>query len=179
MNDDDEVLKRNYINDSNEVNGEASFFVGTEVERTAQYEQQTLFVVGVQEPSEIMQWAEKVDARHIYLGANKSFHMVDEWEHIVDELLSEGYWVTLDYPVRFHNFIMRSMGNHMRSSRFIPMISVELPNIEIYNYNTTIKLDDLDIDHSNPGVWCHQLHDLMTRETFTDWDNYVDDEVLK
>ncbi len=173
------ILKRNYINDANEANGDAVYFFGTEVEHTAQHDQPTLFVVGAQDPGEIVQYANKVDAHHIYLGANKSFHMVDDWEHIVDELLTAGFWVTLDYPVRCHNFIMRLMGNHMRNSRFIPMISVELPNIEIYNYNTTIKLDDLDIDHSNPGVWCHQLHDLMTRDTFTDWDNYTDDEVLK
>ena len=175
----DEVLKRNYANEDGDTNGDAKYFYGEEVEQTAQYGQPTLFVVGTQDPGEIINWANRLGARHIYLGANKSFHMVDEWEHIVDELLTAGLWVTLDYPVRFHNFIMRSMGNHMRSSRFIPMISVELPNIEIYNYNTTIKLDDLDIDHSNPGVWCHQLHDLMTRDTFTDWDNYDGDEVVE
>lgn len=174
-----DVLKRNYNNDDNEANGDARFFYGLEVEQTAQRDQPTLFVVGTQDPGDIMKHAELAEVRHIYLGANKSFHMVDEWEPIVDQLLTAGYWVTLDYPVRFHNFIMRSMGNHMRSSRFIPMISVELPNIEIYNYNTTIKLDDLDIDHSNPGVWCHQLHDLMTRDTFTDWDNYDGDEVVE
>ena len=174
-----DVLKRNYANEDGDVNEDARFFYGEEVEQTAQHGEATLFVVGTQDPGEIVGWAERLSVRHIYLGANKSFHMVDEWETIVDELLTAGYWVTLDYPVRFHNFIMRCMGNHMRSSRFIPMISVELPNIEIYNYNTTIKLDDLDIDHSNPGVWCHQLHDLMTRDTFTDWDNYDGDEVVE
>lgn len=153
-----------------------NYFVGIEVEQTPMYGEETLFVVGVQPPSDIIFEARKLDVKHIYLGANKSFNMTDEWEHIVDELLSEDFWVTLDYPVRSHNFVMRSMSNHMRNSRFIPMISVELPNIEIYNYNTVIKLDDLDIDHSNPGVWCHQLHDLMDRDVFTTWDAYDDDE---
>ncbi len=164
-------IKRNF------ENGEKlNYFVGIEVEHTAMFGEETLFVVGIQDPSDIIFEARKLDVKHVYLGANKSFSMSDDWEHIVVELLSEGFWVTLDYPVRSHNFVMRAMTNHMRSSRFIPMISVELPNIEIYNYNTTLKLDDLDIDHSNPGVWCHSLHDLMDRDVFTDWDAYEDDE---
>lgn len=172
-------LVRNYSNENGETNGEASFFVGIEVERTAQHGEPTLFVVGIQDVNEIMALANERHINHIYLGANKSFHTTDDWEPLIDELLSEGHWVTIDYPVRCHNFIMRLLQNHMRNSRLIPMISVELSNVELYNYNTTLKIDDLDIDHSNPGVWCWQLHDLMNRENFTDWDNYVDDEVIK
>lgn len=172
-------IVRNYLNENGETNSNASFFVGVEVEQTAQYGQQTLFVVGIQDVNEIMLLANKRDINHIYLGANKSFHTTEDWESLVDELLSEGYWVTIDYPVRCHNFIMRILQNHMRNSRLIPMISVELPNVEIYNYNTTLKIDDLDIDHSNPGVWCWQLHELMDRDKFTDWDYYVHDEVIK
>lgn len=171
-----ETVKKEPIKRTFENGEPLNYFTGIEVEHTAMHGEETLFVVGVQDPSDIIFEASKLDVKHVYLGANKSFHMVDEWEHMVDALLSEGLWVTLDYPVRFHNFIMRSMGNHMRSSRFIPMISVELPNIEIYNYNTTLKLDDLDIDHSNPGIWCHSLHDLMDRSVFNDWDAYDDDE---
>ena len=169
-----ESIKRSFENGKT-----VTYFVGIEVEQTAMHGEETLFVVGTQDPGDIIYEARKLDVKHIYLGANKSFHMVDEWEHIVDELLSEDFWVTLDYPVRCHNFVIRTFGNHMRSSRFIPMISIELPNIEIYNYNTTLKLDDLDIDHSNPGVWCHSLHDLMSRDTFTHWDDYEDDEGVK
>jgi len=171
-----ETVKKEPIKRTFENGEPLNYFTGIEVEHTAMHGEETLFVVGVQDPSDIIFEASKLDVKHVYLGANKSFHMVDEWEHMVDALLSEGLWVTLDYPVRFHNFIMRSMGNHMRSRRFIPMISVELPNIEIYNYNTTLKLDDLDIDHSNPGIWCHPLHDLMDRSVFNDWDAYDDDE---
>ena len=164
-----EQIKRKFKNGEN-------FFVGVEVEHTPMYDEETLFVVGVQEPSDIIVKAQKLGIKHVYLGANKSFNMTDEWEHIVDELLNAELWVTLDYPVRSHNFVMRAMSNHMRSSRFIPMISVELPNIEFYNYNTTLKIDDVDINNSNPGVWCHSLHDLMDRDVFTHWDAYDDDE---
>ena len=173
-----ESLKRNYINKNGDVVDDTVFFTGIEVEKTPQHGKKTLFVVGVQPADKIARFANARQIKHIYLGANKSFHMVDDWEPIIDELLELGFWVTLDFPVRCHNFIMRTMGNHMRRSKFIPMISVELPNVDIYNYNTTIKIDDIDMDHSNPGVWCHSLHNLLDRDTFTSWDEYDDDEVI-
>jgi hypothetical protein len=67
----------------------------------------------------------------------------------------------------------------MRKSKFIPMISVEIPDVEVYNYNTVVKIDDIDMDHSNPGVWCHSLHDLLDRDVFTSWDEYQGDELIK
>ncbi len=181
-------LKRKYLNTPG-VNNDAIYFKGIEVEKTAQYGKPTLFVVGIQNAGEIINMATATDIidleniyqniNHIYLGANKSFKPTDKYEPLIDQLLQAGYWVTIDYPVHHHNFIMQLLQNHMRNSRLIPMISVELPNIEIYNYNTILKLDDVDIDHSNPGVWCHSLHDLMDRDKFTDWDNYINDEIVK
>ena len=40
-------------------------------------------------------------------------------------------------------------------------------------------IDDKDFDATNPGVWCHSLHDLMDREKFTDWGKYGLDKVLE
>jgi hypothetical protein len=62
---------------------------------------------------------------------------------------------------------------------FIPMISVKLPYIRQFGYNATLKLDDRDFQATNPGVWCHSLHDLQKRSRFTDWSKYTQDEVLK
>jgi len=62
---------------------------------------------------------------------------------------------------------------------FIPMISVKLPYIKQFGYNAVIKIDDKDFAATNPGVWCHSLHDLQTREAFTDWSRYTKDEVIK
>ena len=58
------------------------------------------------------------------------------------------------------------------------MISVKLPYIQQLGYNAIIKLDDKDFKASNPGVWCHSLHDLMDREKFTDWSKYSLDKPL-
>ena len=130
---------------------DAVYFTGIEVEHTPAHGLLTLFVVGPQDPMDVANKAKDTKAKHIYLGANKSFDHSPAWKELVDLLLHEGYWVTLDYPVRHHSSVMRQMSNHMRSSRFIPMISVEIPNIELYNYNATVKIDDVSMDYSNPG----------------------------
>lgn len=157
----------------------AVYFVGIEVERTPAHGLKTLFVVGPQDPMEVLNKAQDAKVKHIYLGANKSFGHNPVWKDLVDTLLHEGYWITIDYPVRMHQSVMRQMNQHMRHSKFIPIISIEIPNIEVYNYNATIKIDDVSMDYSNPGVWCHQIHDLMNREKFTSWDKYSDDEVIE
>ena len=63
--------------------------------------------------------------------------------------------------------------------RFIPQISVKLPYLTQLGYNATLKIDDKDFDATNPGVWCHRLRDLTTTESFTDWDQYGKDEIIK
>jgi len=64
-------------------------------------------------------------------------------------------------------------------NNFIPMISVKLPYIQQLGYNATIKLDDRDFAATNPGVWCHSLHNLKDRRVFTDWSQYTKDEIVK
>ena len=56
---------------------------------------------------------------------------------------------------------------------------VVVPYVKQWGYNAMIKIDDKDFKASNPGVWCHSLHDLMDREKFTDWGKYGLDKVLK
>ena len=59
------------------------------------------------------------------------------------------------------------------------MISVKLPYINQFNYNATLKLDDRTWGATNSGVWTHQLHDLMSKDKYTYWDQYTQDESLK
>jgi len=41
-----------------------------------------------------------------------------------------------------------------------------------------LKIDDVDFDATNPGVWTHSLHSLMSRDTFTSWDQYSKDQTI-
>jgi len=169
------MIREGYTND-------IMFFVGTEVEQSPAFGQRTLFVVGKQNPTEILARALNNNCPHIYLGANHSF-VPDgtqsdnkEWDHILLTLLQAGVWVTLDFDVTHIEWVLEA--GVTEYDTFIPMISVKIPYIKQFNYNATLKIDDKDFKATNPGVWCHSLHNLMDRSKFTDWSKYTKDEII-
>lgn len=169
-------MEREYINGTSE---RVTFFEGTEIERTPAHGKHTLFVVGVQHVDDIISQLDKHE--HIYLGANKSFDRdqhVERWMTMTNQLLERtDCWVTLDFPIDKYLDVVYYLKGTKR--KFIPMISIELPHIESTGYNTCIKIDDMSIDYSNPGVWVHRLNKLLTDETLTRWDDYSKDKPLE
>ena len=169
----------------------ANFFVGTEVEHTPAFGMRTLFVVGLQPAEQIFWHIGEADRRskhpitHVYFGANQSFPNPEindaetwaAWEGMINAVMDRRYWATLDIDVASTEGLCE--GSLTDNGLFIPMISVKLPYAKLLGYNTTIKLDDKDFAATNPGVWCHSLHDLMDRNKFTSWDKYTNDEVIK
>lgn len=166
------------------VKSGVTFFTGIEVENTPMKGAYTLFVVGLQDSAKIHELAQSKVCRHIYLGANQSFTVEGyndaaswkAWDDLCCALLDRGYWVTLDFDVV--HWLGACEMRAMSHAQFIPQVSVKLPYITTANYNTMIKLDDTDFRASNPGVWCHSLHDLMDRSKFTAWDAYTGDEQI-
>ena len=162
-----------------------SFFIGTEVEHSPAFGHRTLFVVGVQDGQIAAQEALNNDCTHVYFGANQSFPNLDtndgdawrEWESMIMDCLNRGFLCTLDLDVKSVEGLIE--GALVEYNNFIPMISVKLPYLQMLGYNATIKLDDKDFAATNPGVWCHSLHDLRNRKVFTDWSKYTKDEVIK
>ena len=162
------------------------YFVGTEVEHTPAYGMTTLFVVGVHDPYVIMELARNHQCEHIYFGANQSFPRLNtddhnawhQWEVMVLQLLQDekNYMCTLDIDVACVEGLAESM--LLEHNNFIPMISVKLPYMKLLGYNATIKLDDRDFAATNPGVWCHNLHDLQNRDRYTAWARYTKDKVI-
>jgi hypothetical protein len=155
------------------------FFKGVEVERTPAFGKKTLFVVGIQPIDSII--AHIHGEEHIFFGANHSFNpnTPEEWrawENMITYFLERGRLCTLDIPIlaveEFHE------GGLCEYRNFIPQIRVSVPYTKLWNYNTMLKIDDKDFDATNPGVWCHSLHSLMSRETFTSWDDYKGDSKL-
>jgi len=153
------------------------YFTGYEVEHTICYDMFTLFVVGTPPLEEILKHAEEHKVKHIYFGTSQSYHpsidSVSDWDTVIKGCLDNGYWVTLDYGVEYHDNVVDSGYNDYE--KFIGMCSVKLPNINKLNKNTTIKLDDTTWGDTNPGVWTHNLDDLKTTDTFTSWDRYTQD----
>jgi hypothetical protein len=175
-------MKREY--DSG-VSDKATMFVGTEVEHTPAFGMKTLFVVGVQDQLDVLKQAQINDVQHIYFGANQSFPRLDvndsigwrPWEDMIGRLLGIGYLCTLDLDVAQVEGLLET--SFVEYHNFIPMISVKLPYIQQLGYNATIKLDDRDFEATNPGVWCHSLHNLKNRDVFTPWSKYTQDKVIK
>ena len=177
-------MKRDY------ESGEADsiiFFTGVEVEKTPAFGKKTLFVTGLQSNTEIEEHYRKEKCEHIFFGANHSFHPGinfpedagnwDRWEDMIMPFLVDSILCSLDLPYSHAEALLES--GMIENDFFIPQIRIPLPYIKQYNYNTMIKLDDKDFKATNPGVWCHSLHDLMDRNKFTDWSKYGLDKVLK
>jgi hypothetical protein len=166
-----------------------TFFVGKEIEHTPAYGKMTLFVVGVQSIAEIEKAVGDnsligTPITHIFFGANHSFNPRHDdyedwkrWESMIEHFLDQGYWCSLDIPMAaVEQFNDGGLNDH---NKFIPQIRVPIPYIKLWNYNTMLKIDDKDFAATNPGVWCHNLQDLLGRDKFTDWDQYGKDEIIK
>jgi hypothetical protein len=96
---------------------------------------------------------------------------------MIKAFLTAGKLCSLDIPISLAEAFLESP--LIEYDNFIPQLRVPLPYVKLWNYNTMLKIDDRDFKATNPGVWCHSLHDLLDREKFTDWDKYGLDKVIK
>jgi len=170
-------MKRDYTTGETD---DAVLFIGTEIERTPAYGMKTLFVVGHDHSVKMLTDAcESNGINHVYLGANHSFdgNDIEAWDDLSKELIDAGLLVTLDFDVKYVLNVLEFTVSS--DDRFIPQISVKIPYITLFNYNACVKIDDKDFRASNPGVWVHQLHDLMDRSRFNDWSKYGKDEIYQ
>ena len=173
-------MKRDYETGSA---SDVRFFTGVEVEKTPAYGIKTLFVTGLNDPSIIRE--QLGEEKHIFFGANHSFdpasqkHSADyyeEWEKMITPFLNDGLLCSLDIPLNATELFLE--GPLVEYENFIPQIRVPIPYIKQWNYNTMLKIDDKGFEATNPGVWCHSLHDLMDRSKFTVWNDYKNDKIV-
>jgi len=170
-------MKRDYESGTSD---NVQFFIGREIEHTPAFGKMTLFVTGVHPTDEIA--LNLNGAEHIFFGANHSFNPQNNldwqrWETMISFFLDKGYLCSLDIPMSaVEEFNENGLNEY---DNFIPQIRVPIPYIKLWNYNTMIKIDDIDFNATNPGVWSHSLHDLKDRSKFTSWDKYKNDKVLK
>ena len=174
-------MKRNYVSG---VSNDVTYFTGIEIERTPAYGKQTLFVSGAQDVDDIAKQlsSTSVAIDHIFFGANHSYNPVNHdeaiaWDSMIKFFLDRDYLCSLDIPIeQAENFLDSGLCEY---NNFIPQLRVPIPYIKLWNYNTMIKIDDINFDTTNPGVWTHSLHTLMDRKVFTDWSQYQNDTIIK
>ena len=95
-------MKRDY---NTGVSSTPIFFTGTEVEHTPAYGQKTLFVVDIQDPEEVIEYARGYECTHVYLGANHSFDGSGQHQYglMIKEVIKEPLWCTLEMTVDAYN----------------------------------------------------------------------------
>ena len=171
-------MKRDYATGKAEA---VTYFVGDEVEVTPAFNLRTLFVVGVMASEEITDIATKHECDHVYFGANQSFdgENIGEWVRQIEHVLRLGFWATLDLDVKYVQKPGAWLNQLNVFDHFITQLSVKIPHIKLYNENTTIKIDDIDFDATNEGVWCHSLDKLKSYDQMTIWSEYGNDEIIK
>ena len=171
-------MKRDY---ESGVSDTPVFFTGVEVEKTPAYGMKTLFVTGTHPCDVIQKHYEEEQCEHIFFGANHSFEPLNQeewtsWERMIKAFLTAGKLCSLDIPINYAEEFLES--GLTEYENFIPQLRVPVPYVKLWNYNTMLKIDDKDFKATNPGVWCHNLHELQDRKVFTDWTKYTQDEVI-
>jgi hypothetical protein len=170
------------------------FFTGVEVENSPAKGMLTLFVVGLQPASKVLEYLTNARSyndkskhiNHVYIGANMSLHHVENDDHhtwrMIDDLIESVlsdlhvHYVTVDILLNQVEGFLESTASD--EHRVIPMISAKLPYTRLLNYNTTVKIDDKGFNKTNPGVWCVPLGDLTQRKYFTPWIAYQGDSPI-
>ena len=173
-------MKRDYESGSAD---DVRFFTGFEVEKTPAHLKRTLFVTGLNDRSIIKDHLD--GCKHIFFGANHSFdpascdHSADyyeEWDKMITPFLDDGLYCSLDIPINAAEEFLD--GPLVEYDNFIPQLRIPIPYIKQWGYHTMLKIDDKGFEATNPGVWCHRLHDLMDSSKFTDWSEYKNDKIV-
>ncbi len=159
---------------------EPKFFTGIEIENTKAKGLKTLFVIGVQDPSEIVNTALSHKAMHVYLGANHSYsHLMTGWYNMTKACIDNNLAVSINFYESDINYLKQEMKELWIHELFIPQLSIPIPNINTENKNFNIKIDDMSINRqTNKGIWCFDLKDVLTTDNLTTWDQFANDKPL-
>ena len=129
-------------------------FSGFEVEHTPAFGKKTLFLARNDLLfDQIVDLAQEVNAEAIYFGANRSFmHNIVNTPQLIKRLMDKGYWCTIDYQYSVHKDVKQ---------------------------NLCIKVDDVDFNKTNPGVWTMTMDHYKQSSGYTSWEEYKQDEPLE
>ena len=155
-------------------------FYGVEVEHTPAYGLQTLFLARNDLTfDQIQELAVLSNAEAIYYGANRSY-MHNHYQQVLQviKFIEHGYYVTVDYPFELHQLVSQKYALTWKHPKFIPFCSIIFPDSE-EDTSLCFKIDDIDFDKTNPGVWTMSMKDFKSKAGFTKWNDYKKDEPIE
>ncbi len=171
------TMKRIY---STGTKKDVTVFSGIEVEHTPAYGKQTLFLARNDLTfDQIQECAVMANAEAIYYGANRSYihgHYMQVPQ--IMKFLEHGYYVTVDYPFELHQMVGQKFALIWKHEKFIPFCSIIMPDSE-EDSSLCFKIDDIDFNKTNPGVWTMNMKDFKDKAGFTKWDEYIKDEPIE
>ena len=155
-------------------------FSGLEVEHTPALGKQTLFLATNELTFEqILEMAKKVNAEAIYYGANRTF-MVNHGLQLaqMQKFLDLGYYVTIDYQYAIHKEVKQRFATVWNRERFIPFCSIVFEDTGNDN-NLCFKIDDVDFNATNSGVWTMSMNKFKQTSGYTKWEEYKKDKPME
>ena len=155
-------------------------FSGLEVEHTPAFGKQTLFLARNDLTfDDIKALAQSVNAEAIYYGANRSYmHNHGLQLAQMKKLIDDGYYVTVDYDHSIHKEVKEKFKMLWNNELFIPFCSIIFPDSEDDN-QLCIKVDDVDFNKTNPGVWTMSMNHFKQTSGFTSWKEYKQDKPIQ
>jgi hypothetical protein len=93
-------------------------------------------------------------------------------------LLERGYYVTLDYPYSMHNAVQKQFNLVWNHEKFIPFCSIIFENVD-NDKQLCFKVDDIDFNKTNSGVWTMSMKDFKEKAGYTKWEEYKQDQPIE
>ena len=170
-------MKREY---KTGLKDDVKVFSGFEIEHTPAYGLQTLFLARNDLTfDQIQELAVLSNAEAIYYGANRSYiHSHFQQVLQVIKFIEHGYYVTVDYPFELHQLVSQKYALTWKHEKFIPFCSIIMSNSE-EDTSLCFKIDDIDFNKTNPGVWTMSMKDFKSKAGYTKWEDYKKDEPVE
>jgi hypothetical protein len=96
----------------------------------------------------------------------------------INRLLNDGYYVTIDYQYNIHDEVKKRYSAVWQHEKFIPFCSIVFENTE-EDTRMCFKIDDVDFNKTNPGVWTMSMNHFKQSSGFTSWKEYTQDEPIE
>lgn len=162
------------------VKEDVKVFSGKEIEHTPAYGLQTLFLARNDLTYEqVKDLCVEVNAEAVYYGANRTFlNNIANQPLQINRLLNDGYYVTIDYQYKLHDEVKKRYSAVWQHEKFIPFCSIIFENSE-EDTKMCFKIDDVDFNKTNKGVWAMSMQDFKSKAGYTEWEQYKQDQPIE